>query len=283
MAKFIDNVAAVERIFHPSDFSQGSELAFAHALKFALVAQTELTILHASERQEGDQWRNFPGIRNTLQNWGVLPADSAKDAVTKLGIDVKKILGEDSNPVRAALLYLNQRPTDLIVLATAQQGGRMQWLSKSVAQPISRHAGEMTLFVPNGVKGFVDAETGDISLANILLPIETELNADDAIEAARRIGTALGVKELNLHLLYVGDAADMPRPFLPKQEGWAWKSHNTDGDVVDNILGTASAIGADLIITTTAGHDGFLDMLRGNTTERVLFGAQCPVLAIPMS
>jgi nucleotide-binding universal stress UspA family protein len=36
----------LESIFHPSDFSEGSEVAFAHALKIALMAGAKLTMLH---------------------------------------------------------------------------------------------------------------------------------------------------------------------------------------------------------------------------------------------
>ena len=36
----------VESVFHPSDFSEASEVAFAHALKIALVAKAKLTVLH---------------------------------------------------------------------------------------------------------------------------------------------------------------------------------------------------------------------------------------------
>jgi nucleotide-binding universal stress UspA family protein len=38
---------------------------------------------------------------------------------------------------------------------------------------------------------------------------------------------------------------------------------------------------ADLIAMATEGHKGFLDVLRGSTTERVLRDARCPVLAVP--
>ena len=38
---------------------------------------------------------------------------------------------------------------------------------------------------------------------------------------------------------------------------------------------------ADLIAMTTAGHQGFLDALRGSTSERVLRHAPCPVLVVP--
>ena len=40
---------------------------------------------------------------------------------------------------------------------------------------------------------------------------------------------------------------------------------------------------ANLLIMVTKGTDGFLDVLRGTTTEQVLRKAPCPVLSVPAS
>src|SRR5207342_3381098 len=53
------------------------------------------------------------------------------------------------------------------------------------------------------------------------------------------------------------------------------------GDVVGTILKAAEAQQANLIAMPTAGHQGFLDAVRGSTSERVLRHAPCPVLTIP--
>ena len=47
MTEALDPIPFVKSIFHPSDFSKASELAFVHALAIALVRQTELVIMHA--------------------------------------------------------------------------------------------------------------------------------------------------------------------------------------------------------------------------------------------
>jgi nucleotide-binding universal stress UspA family protein len=44
----------------------------------------------------------------------------------------------------------------------------------------------------------------------------------------------------------------------------------------------AEATKADLVLMTTEGHDGFLDALRGSTTERVMRSVSCPMLAVPV-
>jgi hypothetical protein len=61
-------VPFVESIFHPSDFSKASELAFAHALAIALIRRTELVIMHAGRESIGD-WSRFPSVRKTLETW----------------------------------------------------------------------------------------------------------------------------------------------------------------------------------------------------------------------
>jgi len=50
---------------------------------------------------------------------------------------------------------------------------------------------------------------------------------------------------------------------------------------VERILKEAAYWSPDLIVMATQGHRDFLDALRGSTTERVLRGVQCPVLAVP--
>ena len=50
--RLTDPPERIEVIFHPSDFSEASEVAFAHALKIALVTGSTLNVLHvADERQ----------------------------------------------------------------------------------------------------------------------------------------------------------------------------------------------------------------------------------------
>ena len=48
MSKTSLNVPILQHVFHPSDFSPASEVAFAHALKAALIAKAAFTVLHVS-------------------------------------------------------------------------------------------------------------------------------------------------------------------------------------------------------------------------------------------
>jgi nucleotide-binding universal stress UspA family protein len=72
----------------------------------------------------------------------------------------------------------------------------------------------------------------------------------------------------------------MPLVNLPRV-GWSYKNIVSQGNVVDEILKVEKEWQPDLVVLTTQGHLDFLDALRGSTTERVLRGAHCAVLAIP--
>ena len=84
-----------------------------------------------------------------------------------------------------------------------------------------------------------------------------------------------------MELLHVGTTATLPRVDVPEIDGWTWTTRVTEGDVVEGILRAAAEGPADLLILTTRGRRGFLESLRGSTTERVVRGAHCQVLAVP--
>ncbi|MGZ8202248.1 MAG: universal stress protein [Burkholderiales bacterium] len=273
--------ARITSIFHPSDFSEASDVAFAHALKIALVTKATLNVLHVSEGGRAE-WKDFPGVRDTLERWKLIPMGSERDAVGELGIGVRKVVAKSPDPVKASLEYLTRHPADLIVLAVHQQESRMRWLGKSVGQPIARGAGQMTLFIPHGVEGFVSRSDGLVSLRSILIPVAFQPRHQPAVEAAARIVQNLQLPAGTITLLHVGAAGDMPAVKTPEAAGWTWNRVTKSGEPVEAILQTASDVAADLIVMTTAGPQGFLDALRGSTSERVLRKTRCPVVSLPV-
>lgn len=280
MSKTSLNVPILQHVFHPSDFSPASEVAFAHALKAALIAKATLTVLHVSPGGE-QNWTEFPGVRQTLERWGMLPKNSPRSAVPELGINVQKIITKDTDPVKSVLGFLDQHSTDLIVLATHQDKGRGLWKEKSVAQPVARKSRQMTLFIPAGVKGFVSLQDGAVSLKNIVIPVAAVPNAQPAIQAAVRIAQQLNCPTGRFTILHVSDDTSIPEVDCPELPGWEWTKLSQKGDITEVILQTARATEADLIVMSTEGHNGFLDALRGSHSEQVLRQCTCPLLAIP--
>jgi nucleotide-binding universal stress UspA family protein len=278
--KILDGVK-LESIFHPSDFSEASEVAFVHALKIALVAGAKLTMLHV-EASPGAEWQDFPGVRDTLERWGLIPKASRKSAVGQIGIKVAKVLRLSNDPVKACLGFLEENPTDLIVLAVRQHEGRMRWLGKSLGGPIARRAGQMTLFIPHGVEGFVSRQDGSLSLRNILIPVAIKPRPQPSVEAAARLIRNLQLPGGMVTLLHVGPTAEMPSLKIPKDTDWTWTKVVKVGEPADIILQTATEVRTDLIIMTSEGPGGFLDALRGTTSERVIRKARCPVANLPV-
>ena len=148
---------------------------------------------------------------------------------------------------------------------------------------MARAAGEMTLFVPHDVPGFVDHESGGLSLRNILVPMATRPRGEPALEAAALMVQSLGLTEGTFHVLHVGKPSQLTRISFEAPSGWKIERIVHEGDAGEVILETADSIRADLIAMITEGPNGFLDALRGSTSERVLRGARCPLVNLPAS
>jgi nucleotide-binding universal stress UspA family protein len=270
-------VPFVKSIFHPSDFSKASELAFAHALAIALIRKTELVILHAG-RGDLDDWAQFPPVRKTLERWHVLAPGSPRSAVyEKLAIRVTKVVRTRGNPVQASIEHIEKQKPDLVVLATRGRHGLPLWLKPSIAQAIARRTSAMTLFVPSGCRGIVSLD-GVIRLRRILLPVDHQPDPQEAVIRAVRAAEAFGDEAVEIVILHVNDGV-FPRFDRPKSQACTWKELRRKGDVAPTILDVARNV--DLIVMATEGRHGVVDAMRGSVTERVVRGAPCPVLAVP--
>ncbi|MBM2803976.1 MAG: Universal stress protein [Deltaproteobacteria bacterium] len=276
---------ALIRILHPSDFTRASLIAFAHALKIALQSKAELEIVHVAPHKIGSDkdvhWSDFPGVRATLARWQILPVDAAVDEIAKLGLRVKKILNSESDPLAAMTHYCETHPPDLLVLATHQREGFKRWLHKPVAEPLARRSRALTLFVPTHGQGFISPANGAATLRRILIPVDHTPNAQAAVEEAFFLAQGLACRDAHFKLLHVGTEKGMPTLFLPHHPGYQWSERMVNGAAVEAILREDALWSPDLIAFATQGHRDFLDALRGSTTERVLRGAHCPVLAVP--
>jgi nucleotide-binding universal stress UspA family protein len=268
-------------IFHPSDFSPASEVAFAHALKIALQSKAKLEVMHVEPHlvPERAYWTEYPAVRSTLARWGILPEGVSRSEVAKTGVLVQKALIGNSDPLDSMMRHFRRSRPDLIVLATHQREGIDRWVHRAVAEPLARRSGAMTLFVPQEARGFVNLMDGAIHLERVLLPVDHEPDPQRAIDKASLLAQGLRCANGEFRLVHVG-SGKMPVLDLPRS-GWSYKSVHAQGDVVEEILEAEREWPADLIVLTTQGHLDFLDALRGSTTERVVRGAHCPVLAIP--
>lgn len=277
------NAARPGAILHPTDFSAASDAAFAHALKIALARQARFYILHIDrEEPEEIDWASFPGVRATLERWGLLELGSPPEAVAaRHGVAIRKIDVVGRDPVPAIVDFLGTHPADLIVLATHGREGPARWLHRETAWPVARQAGTPALFLPHGARGIVDSADGSVRLNRVLVPVDSRPRPDAALREAARLAGWLGARDVLFQLLHVGPAGDAPALTPPDDFEGRLEVVSRSGGVVDEIVEAAADQQVGLIAMATEGHRGFLDALRGSTTEQVLRQATCPVLAVP--
>ena len=270
---------SISNIIHPTDFSHGSEVAFGHALKLTLGTTGQLEILHVDREHKRAAWDQYPSVRDTLVRWGHLSPNAARGDVAKLGVHISKSACKGAETASGVLDHVDRRDADLVVMATHRREGIDRWMHSSLSERVANRTDASTLFVPYGMDGFVDLNTGLTSLRRILIPIDSTPDPRPAVDAVGIIVDAICEQPAEIRLLHIGDPADMPSPTLPQSDLCTWTWQTRTGSVVDGICSDATENNVDLIAMTTNGHDGFLDAIRGSTTERVLRQSACPVLA----
>ena len=272
----------VRSVLHPTDFSKASERAFANALAIALLRQTRLTLLHVHDKGSTTDWSKFPAVRETLERWGLLEQGSSRaDVYARLRVEVAKVELTSRFPALAVARYLHDHPHDLVVLATEGEAGLSSWFSRSTSETIAGASGAASLFVPASAdRGLVSLESAAYTMRSILVPVAEQPSPRVAIELATRTAETFGEERVEITLLHVG-TQPAPWPSTPRRPEWTFHKEQVDGEVVAEILRAAQRLESDVIVMPTAGHQTFLEMLRGSTTEQVLRKARCPVLAVP--
>src|SRR6516164_4207655 len=257
---------AIRSIVHPTDFSDLSAAAFAHALRIALAARSKLHLLHVSQYDAAEALA-FPHAQRLLAQWGLSGEDDPPWMIAnKLGIEVENIRIKLQEPTQA-----------IVVIATHGRDGVSHWLQGSVAEGVFRRSAIPTLFIAPGARGFVDQVSGDVKLKRVLVPIDVSPPPGRVIEAVQRFARLLTGANIAVDLLHVGEAAP---PLRTVSSAALPRVIVRSGNVVKSIVDAAIEFDVDFIGMPTAGHHGVLDALRGSTTERVIRHAPCPVFAL---
>jgi hypothetical protein len=85
----------------------------------------------------------------------------------------------------------------------------MRRLDSAVGEPIASGAKQMTLFIPNGVDGFVSRQDGSLSLKNILFPVPDKPAPQPAVEAVARLIERLELLAGTVTLLRANSKGEM--------------------------------------------------------------------------
>jgi hypothetical protein len=269
-------------IVHPTDFAPGDASAFAHAVAMTLASKSQLCLLQVRDEDEAffSQTLGLRHVRDLLVRWGKLAEDTPYDRwESELDVQVSSVSVVARNARTGILEFLEDRPSNLVVLATHENKAPARWRDVSVHQGVLRQMRTMSLFLRDGARGFIDFDTGALALNSVLIPIDRYLQSHLAI---RRVEAMIKLvsSDASVQLLHVGERAPeladergepLDLPFLVRE-----------GPVVDTILAVADEMKADVIAMPTAGRHGLLDAARGSTTARILDDGGWPLLAVPV-
>lgn len=265
----------IRAIAHPTDFSPEGRTAFLHALRLALVNRCRLDLLHVRAAGDDEHWERFPRVREVLEGWGVLaPGASIEDIAARTGVAVRKIDVRDADPVDGLSRFLSTHQCDLIVMATHGRHGLNRWLRGSVSTSVAQQTHVPSLLFGPAAQPLADATTSILERTNVVIPVAHQ-------PSPRRVLTTLTALISDhidqVELVHVGTDP----PAVHDADRNLVTIRSIEGDVVEAILSEAKACRAGLVVMPTAGRHGFLDALRGSTTEQVIARASCPVLALP--
>lgn len=270
-------------ILHPTDFSEASELAFAHALAIAIENKAQLRLLHVIHDDEDVvPWNEYPSVRKTLERWGKLESGSRRGEVaSSLGIHVKKLFDVDKNVAQSIANLAEHEDVDLIVMATNEKRENPFWGKSSTSFKVSSRSQIPTLFVPQGVRGCVSIDDGSTSLNQVVIAVDHNPNAQHAIERITWALSKFGGINSQVTLLHVGEEDRFPHILTPSDARFQWTTVRRSGNAAQEIVAVAEEQEADLIVLVSEPASGFRDVLKGSTTRKVLEHAPCMVFAIP--
>ena len=178
-------------------------------------------LLHVGSDPE---WDKFPAVRRTLERWQLLePGSSQTQVLEQCGIRVAKLEIPGRSTAAAVAGYLDRDPVDLLVVATEGREGLARWLLVG-SEAMARRSRTMTLLVPaDAQREIVSLTDGNLTLKNVLIPVDASPNPSAAIEFARRAAAFLGDGQVTITLLHVGAAFDGARTQV--EDGERYRFH----------------------------------------------------------
>lgn len=292
----------IDRILHPTDFSDSAGDAFAYALDLALRTGAELHVLHVVHGRE----------EYTAETHLDAPAD--EHLLIRLREMVNALLGVMGHEERAtlALVYelaegrhaapaivehADRHDVDLIVMGTHGRRGLRHLVLGSVAEEVLRRASCPALVVHHR-----EAAT-TAQVARIVVPIDFSEHSGAALAQAKDLASLYGAA---LTLLFVAEEHVVPffsdtgiptftvmriDPDIVAKAGEALRQLDaqTGGPAVpttyevrtgkppNEVIDYAREHEVDLIVMATRGLTSVERSLMGNVTERVVRRAPCPV------
>lgn len=288
-------------ILAATDFSEFSTKAVEFALSLGKQFQARVTLVHALEPYEEDEEetaRRDDGHTLAQKEEGALrrKVQPYLDKAAAAQIPADFVLLRGFNPADALLHFLGENRFDLVVSGTHGRSGLKHLFQGSVAEKLVRMSPIPVLTVHQSVENF--------HLRRILVPIDFSLPSRAALDAAGKIAGVYGARLILFHAIeqeiypsFYSEGEEtlfdidrnLPRIVRENLQEFVADSLNLDlvedyvvkkGLAHQEIVDYAKKNRIDLLVIATHGLNGMEYLLLGNTAEKVIRQATCPVLTV---
>lgn len=296
----------VKKILLPTDFSKCSNAALNHALFLAEHFGADLDLLHVVVLHDldvelaGSRFPDADEIFLRLRDVASGEMKALLEARRTDHLDIREVQRRGVAAAPEIVSYAAEEHVDLIVMGAHGRRGFRRFLLGSVAEEVVRLA-PCPVMTMRGEGKVPELHAP----GRILVPFDFSEPSRSALVAARDLAVDF---KAGLELVHVIEPIMAPHPYAPLHFGSQafdmarlMERAETDlrviagevagtgvecsvraleGHPAERITGYAEESGADLIVIATHGRTGLSRFFLGSVTERVVRGAECPVLTL---
>lgn len=284
----------IERVVIAVDFSEGSSLALQRGAELAKHGQSALTLVHVREGVTD------AGMKLSDDDMAMLLAKRTEDALRAEGVDVASVpltyLVCSGKPVVELLRIAQEITADLIIVGYKGQSPSKRAQLGSVAGSVVRHADRPVLIarerkIQEPIRVMATVDLGDAApevirtAADWVRVLKGELWVMNTWETSGQVeysatGTIVSVRNPAQSVL------DESRVRLAeKVEAVVGTAANAtlvvkSGVAAYEVIATSAEHQIDLVVMGSHGRKGVMQVLLGNTAERVMSQTDASVLVI---
>lgn len=284
-----------------ADFSEFSDSVIEFAFAFGRQCRARLTLAHVIEpfEEESDETIQPADYEGWARKEEAKIRQQAQPYLDKTGgdpIGVDFVLLRGFNPADALLELLGKNRFDLLLIGTHGRGGLKRFLQGRVAERMVRMSPIPVLTVHRSFTNF--------SISRVLVPIDFSIPSRSALDAAAEISRACNAKVILFHVIEQdiypsfyseGEETifdiDRNLPRIVRENLEEFVADSLEPDLVEDyvvkkglahqeIVDYAQKNHIDLLVISSHGSTGMEYLLMGNTAEKVIRQATCPVLTV---
>lgn len=295
----------LDRILVPLDGSATAEAVLPQVKRLLKRKDTEVVLLRIVDLQPISEME-FGTVIGMLMDDATKYASALEARLAADGVRVRSIV-RNGTVAGTILDVADEVKATMIAMSTHGRSGVARWALGSVAEKVVR-AGSVPVLLLRSFEDGKAVDAGERRIAKILVPIDGSRASIDAVPAAIAFAklfdsraVVLTIEEIagiNPPATFSGSTVERPAaaPAMPKDptaedlvrfaslsfaaEGIPTTLLRVSGEPAAEILHQSATQDADLIAMTTHGRSGPARWVLGSVAEKVLRGADVPVLLV---